>query len=70
MKTTVEILKADSPITRVELINALRDAIEGFKDCAQYKGDYLREKHGDDKEIAALEAVLSKAISSAEEKAQ
>lgn len=51
----------------VTILKALRDAIDGFKDCAQYKGDYLRKKHGDDEEIAALEAVYSKALSEADE---
>lgn len=44
-----------------EILRALRDAIDGFKDCSQYKDEYLRKKHGDEEEIAALEAVYSKA---------
>ncbi len=30
------------------------DAIEGYHEGSQYKGDYLREKHGDENEIARL----------------
>lgn len=44
-----------------DLLEALKEAIAGYEECSQYKGDYLREKHGDDEEIAALKAVVAKA---------
>lgn len=43
------------------LVEALRDAIEGYEECSQYKGDYLQEKHGDAEDIARLKAVLAEA---------
>jgi hypothetical protein len=33
---------------------ALLEAIQGWEDCAHYKGDYLAAKHGDFEEAAAL----------------
>lgn len=44
---------------RIEALEtALREAIEGWEDGANYKGDYLREKHRDAEGIAAARAVL------------
>jgi hypothetical protein len=40
------------------LREALRDAIDGYQECAPYKGDYLYQKHGDEKEVARLKAAL------------
>jgi hypothetical protein len=41
-----------------ELEAALKEAIEGWEDGANYKGDYLRAKHGDTEDIARVRAVL------------
>ena len=41
-----------------ELEAALQDAIDGYEEGTQYKGDYLFNKHGDAEEIARLRAVL------------
>ena len=46
---------------RVKVLeDALQDAIDGYEECAQYKGDYLFNKHGDAEEIARLKAALEK----------
>lgn len=37
----------------------LGEALDGWSDAAQYKGNYLAEKHGDFEEIAALRAFLT-----------
>ena len=42
------------------LRKALWDAIDGYEECAQYKGDYLSQKHGDAEEIARLRELLNK----------
>lgn len=42
-----------------ELEAALSDAIEGWQEGAAYKGDYLREKHGDAEGIAKARAILA-----------
>ena len=53
----VEILAAkDARIAELEA--ALSEAIYGWEDGAAYKGDYLREKHGDAEGITAARAVL------------
>jgi hypothetical protein len=41
-----------------QLREALQDAIDGYAEGSQYKDDTLRVKHGDDKEIERLRAVL------------
>ena len=43
-----------------ELEAALREAIEGWEDGANYKGEYLRKKHGDAEGITQAKAVLRK----------
>jgi hypothetical protein len=40
------------------LREALVDALDGYQECAPYKGDYLYNKHGDAKEIARLQKAL------------
>jgi hypothetical protein len=49
--------------TRDELIlkltEALRDALDGWEEGSQYKGEYLREKHGDAEEIAKYRMLLA-----------
>lgn len=42
-----------------QLRNDFEEAIGGFEECSQYKGDYLRDKHGDEKEIARLRQRLA-----------
>ena len=44
-----------------ELVKALEEAIDGWEEGSHYKGDYLREKHGDAEGIAEARAVLDKA---------
>lgn len=44
---------------RDALREALKEAIEGWEDGAAYKGEYLREKHGDAEGIAKARAVLA-----------
>ena len=51
---TIEELEAEN----AKLREALKDAIDGYEECAQYKGDYLFNKHGDAEEIARLKAAL------------
>jgi hypothetical protein len=46
----------DAEIKRLR--DALGDAIEGWEDGANYKGDYLRKKHGDAEGIAKAKALL------------
>ena len=43
-----------------ELETALDDAIAGFEEGSQYKGDYLRDKHGDEDKIAKLRALRNR----------
>lgn len=44
---------------RIEKLEAtLREAIDCWEEGANYKGDYLREKHGDAEGIAQARAVL------------
>ena len=45
-----------------ELEAALREAIEGWEDGANYKGEYLREKHRDSEGIAKARTILIGAI--------
>jgi hypothetical protein len=46
-------------IAEVETLReALGDALDAFAEASQYKGEYLREKHGDEKELARLRALL------------
>lgn len=40
------------------LRSALAEALDGWADAANYKGDYLRDKHGDVEDIARLRALL------------
>ena len=35
-----------------------RETLRGWRDCTNYKGEYLRDKHGDLEDIAALEKEL------------
>jgi hypothetical protein len=41
-----------------ELEAALSEAIDCWEDSANYKGDYLKEKHGDAEGIALARAIL------------
>lgn len=41
-----------------ELEAALREALDGYDEGSRYKGDFLREKHGDEESIARLRKVL------------
>ena len=43
-----------------ELDAALSEALDGWEDAAAYKGDYLRDKHGDLGGITRLRAVRAK----------
>ena len=44
---------------RIEALReALRDAIDGYEECASYKGDYLFNKHGDGEELEHLNSIL------------
>ena len=52
------LLEANKRIAELEV--ALEEAIEGWEEGAAYKGDYLREKHGDAQAIAKARAVLRK----------
>ena len=45
--------------TITTLLAALDEALEGWHDGAQYKGDYLRDKHGDLEDIARIRAIAS-----------
>ena len=47
---------AELEAENAKLKEALKDAIDGYEECAQYKGDYLFNKHGDAEEIARLKA--------------
>lgn len=46
----------------MELEAALGEALEGWEDGANYKGEYLKEKHGDAADIARVRAVLQKPV--------
>lgn len=61
MRTAGEygVMLAEANIKRItELEAALRETIEGWEDGANYKGDYLKEKHCDAEGIAKVRAVL------------
>lgn len=45
-------------VERDALREALKEALDGWAYAASYKGDYFREKHGDDEDIARLRALL------------
>ena len=49
---------------RDELLAALKEATDEFEEASQYKGDYLRKKHGDGETIAQLRAIIAKATES------
>jgi hypothetical protein len=40
------------------LAAALKEALDGWEDAAQYKGEFLMKKHGDAEDIARLRALL------------
>jgi hypothetical protein len=44
-----------------DLTAALEEAIEGFQEGGHYKGDYLRDKHGDAEDIERLRTILARA---------
>ncbi len=48
----------------------LADMLESWADAANYKGDYLREKHGDTESIAAYRAkyFAARSVPSTEDK--
>ena len=48
-----------------ELEQALREALDGWEDAAQYKGGYLSTKHGDADDIARLRAAFASPASEA-----
>lgn len=48
-----------SDLREARLADALQEALTGWEYAAQYKGDYLAEKHGDAEDIAQLRAVLA-----------
>lgn len=41
------------------LANALEEALDGWEESAQYKGEYLAKKHGDADRINELRTLLS-----------
>lgn len=43
---------------RTVLRKALKEACDEFEDASQYKGEYMRKKHGDDETLARLRALL------------
>ena len=47
-----------SEAARLKLVEGLRDALEGWEYAAEYKGEYLLEKHGDAEDIERLRALL------------
>lgn len=53
-KNRIAELEAENLMLR----EALGDAIDGYEECAAYKGEYLYNKHGDKNEIARLRAAL------------
>jgi len=59
--TTREIERQRDEATALveRLRGALKDCIEDYEDAANYKSDYLREKHGDAASIAKYRALLS-----------
>lgn len=64
MQITSGAAGGDWALNRIrELEAALAEAIEGWEDGANYKGDYLRKKHGDAEGIAKARAVLQKSKS-------
>lgn len=48
-------------LERRQLLDALEEALNGWEDAAQYKGEFLAKKHGDAEDIARLRKVLSDA---------
>jgi len=44
-----------------ELEKALSECVEEYSYAAEYKGEYLREKHGDDDKIAEYRKLLARA---------
>ena len=53
--------KVEGLVARVaQLEQALLEAIEAWEYAAEYKGEHLQNKHGDDDEIARLRAILDK----------
>lgn len=47
-------------LERIQLLDALEEALEGWEDASQYKGEHLAKKHGDAEDIARLRALLGK----------
>lgn len=48
-------------VEKARLADALEEALDGWEYAASYKGDYLRNKHGDAEDIARLRALLAEA---------
>jgi hypothetical protein len=42
-----------------KLLEALIEATDGWQDCANYKGQYLAEKHGDFEGVAKMRALIA-----------
>lgn len=42
-----------------DLLDALQEAVDGWEEGSQYKGEFLREKHGDAEGIAKVRALIS-----------
>ena len=55
--------EARARVTALE--KELAEALDGWAEAAQYKGDYFREKHGDMEEIERLRALLNPSKGSA-----
>jgi len=53
-----ELLQVTSGDKYDRAIAALAAALEGYKDCMPYKGEFLADKHGDAEELEVLEAEL------------
>lgn len=65
----IAIAREEDTIRRLleRVAEAFSDAIEGWDECAEYKGDYLRKKHNDDKYIAEARSVLAEVRKALEE---
>lgn len=50
-----------------DLRAALIEALDEWQDASQYKGDYLRQKHGDEARIAELRALASLPVATLED---
>ena len=49
---------AQHTLACVRVLDALEEALNGWEDAAQYKGEFLAKKHGDADDIARLRKVL------------